>query len=102
MSSLYFAAAAALFATVFLSIVLRPLARTLNFVDRPGGRKIHSGEIPVVGGLAMFVGVGLGVAALPESVRVPVGFLVTAFVFVCLGSSMIVMDSRRRCGLSSK
>jgi UDP-GlcNAc:undecaprenyl-phosphate GlcNAc-1-phosphate transferase len=85
MVSLYFAAAAALVATVVLSIVLRPLARSLDFVDRPGGRKLHAGEVPVVGGLAMFVGLVVGLAALPELARAPTAFLATAFVFVCLG-----------------
>jgi UDP-GlcNAc:undecaprenyl-phosphate GlcNAc-1-phosphate transferase len=85
MTSLYFAAAAALVATVVLSVVLRPIARSLDFVDRPGGRKLHAGEVPVVGGLAMFIGVVLGLAVLPELARVPPVFLATAFVFVCLG-----------------
>lgn len=83
--SLYLSAAAAFFATIALTYLLRPLARSLDFVDRPGGRKLHSGEVPVVGGLAMFIGLMLGLAVLPVEVRPPASFTATAFAFVCLG-----------------
>ncbi len=36
-------------------LVLRPLAPRLGLVDQPGGRKTHSGEVPVVGGVAMYL-----------------------------------------------
>ncbi len=45
------------FAIVCLSIwLLRPLAFRLGLVDSPGGRKHHSGEIPLIGGIAIFIG----------------------------------------------
>lgn len=37
-------------------LALRPLAEVIGLVDKPGGRKTHHGEVPVVGGLAMFAG----------------------------------------------
>jgi UDP-GlcNAc:undecaprenyl-phosphate GlcNAc-1-phosphate transferase len=40
--------------SVLLILVLRPLARELQLVDRPDTRKRHSGEIPVCGGVAIF------------------------------------------------
>lgn len=43
--------------TVVLSFTLRPLAIRLHFTDKPGGRKRHLGEIPLVGGIAIFIGV---------------------------------------------
>jgi UDP-GlcNAc:undecaprenyl-phosphate GlcNAc-1-phosphate transferase len=85
MWSLYSASITALVATSFLIFALRPIARNFDFIDRPGGRKTHSGEIPVVGGLAMFIGLLLSLAMLPEEVRPPPSFTATAFVFVCLG-----------------
>lgn len=85
MQSLYLSLVAALTATVALVLLLRPVARSLDFVDRPGGRKQHSGEVPVIGGLAMFVGLVLGLSVLPEGARPPPGFTATAFAFVCLG-----------------
>ncbi|HTQ35547.1 MAG TPA: MraY family glycosyltransferase [Steroidobacteraceae bacterium] len=37
-------------------LVLRPLAEAVGLVDKPGGHKTHHGEVPVVGGIAMFAG----------------------------------------------
>jgi len=39
---------------------LRPIARGVGLIDRPGGRKMHTGEIPVIGGLAMAGGLAVG------------------------------------------
>lgn len=43
--------------TAALLLVLRPLAKSVGLVDHPGGRKTHSGSIPVIGGIAMLGGV---------------------------------------------
>jgi UDP-GlcNAc:undecaprenyl-phosphate GlcNAc-1-phosphate transferase len=85
MFNLYLSALAAFAATSVLIFALRPVARNLDFVDRPGGRKLHDGDVPVVGGLAMFLGLVIGISGLPEDTRPPVSFTATAFVFVCLG-----------------
>lgn len=42
--------------TIVLVRGLLPIATRWGFVDNPGGRKKHDGEIPLVGGLAMFGG----------------------------------------------
>lgn len=47
-------------ATVLFMFALRPVARGIGLIDLPGGRKAHVGEIPVIGGLAMLVGIILG------------------------------------------
>lgn len=39
---------------------LRPVARGVGLIDRPGGRKMHVGEVPVVGGLSMMGGLAVG------------------------------------------
>lgn len=85
MQSLYLSVGAALFGTVVLALLLRPVARSLDFVDKPGGRKQHAGEVPVIGGIAMFVGLSLGLSLLPDTARPPASFTATAFGFVCLG-----------------
>lgn len=54
--------AIAFLVSVTLMFVLRPIALRVGLVDSPGGRKTHKGEIPVIGGLAMFS--GLFVAAM--------------------------------------
>jgi UDP-GlcNAc:undecaprenyl-phosphate GlcNAc-1-phosphate transferase len=45
--------------TVFM-FMLRPLAISTGLVDHPGGRKSHIGEIPIIGGIAMFIGMFAG------------------------------------------
>lgn len=44
---------------------LRPVAIAVNLIDRPGGRKHHTGDVPVVGGLGMLLGIVLGTGVLP-------------------------------------
>lgn len=51
-----FGLALPLLVTVLFMFALRPFARSVGLIDRPGGRKMHIGEIPVIGGLAMFAG----------------------------------------------
>lgn len=46
----------ALLATLFCIRLLRPLASRIGLVDRPGGRKQHSNDVPLIGGIAMFFG----------------------------------------------
>ncbi len=53
----------ALPATVGLILFFRRNAPQLGLVDVPGGRKQHHGEVPLVGGLAMFGGLLAGALA---------------------------------------
>jgi UDP-GlcNAc:undecaprenyl-phosphate GlcNAc-1-phosphate transferase len=46
--------------TTLFMFALRPVARGVGLIDRPGGRKMHVGEIPVIGGLAMMAGLVVG------------------------------------------
>jgi UDP-GlcNAc:undecaprenyl-phosphate GlcNAc-1-phosphate transferase len=56
---------AAFVATFIFMIALRPLAIQCGIVDRPGGRKTHRGDVPVVGGLAMFAGLYVATSLIP-------------------------------------
>src|SRR5579863_3149955 len=62
-------------------LALRPVAVAINLVDSPGGRKTHHGKVPIVGGLAMFLGVIFGIG-LVESARPLTGSLISAFALV--------------------
>lgn len=44
--------------TVVFMFTLRPLAEAVGLVDIPGGRKRHNGPVPLIGGIAMSIGVG--------------------------------------------
>lgn len=56
---LFFAALAFLVAAI-TSRSLSSFASRIGLVDRPGGRKQHEGDIPITGGVAMFLGFALG------------------------------------------
>jgi UDP-GlcNAc:undecaprenyl-phosphate/decaprenyl-phosphate GlcNAc-1-phosphate transferase len=49
-----------LLVTILFMFALRPIARGMGLIDRPGGRKMHTGEVPVIGGLAMAGGLAVG------------------------------------------
>src|SRR5467141_2367772 len=51
----------ALFASLLLTVPVRALALRVGMVDLPGPRKVHLQPIPLLGGLAMYAGVVLGV-----------------------------------------
>jgi len=42
--------------TLAAMVLLRPIALRLGLFDTPGGRKSHEGNIPLIGGIAMFLG----------------------------------------------
>ena len=60
--SLIYASSIALAVSVLFMLLLRTSAGILGLIDRPGGHKTHDGEVPVIGGIAMYM--GLVVAAL--------------------------------------
>lgn len=66
MTSVIFGAAASFFICLLAIIALRPVAVVVDLVDKPGGRKTHHGEIPVVGGIAMFLGLSVGLGLVPS------------------------------------
>ena len=83
--------------TVVLTLTLRPLALRLRITDKPGGRKQHIGEIPLVGGIAMFIGILVAAMAAVQ----PTGqwtLLVPAALLVIVG----VIDDRYHVGVSAR
>ncbi len=84
------AAVAAFLVCTTLLFVLRPVAVAVGLLDRPGGHKRHRGEIPVVGGIAIFAGVAVAALAAQGLDHHAVMLLVTGFMLVGLG----VVDDR--------
>lgn len=71
--------------TVAAMLALRPLAYVVDLLDRPGGHKTHHGAVPVVGGLAMFLGLVFSLGAIPSGVGSLQFFLVSAAALVVVG-----------------
>jgi UDP-GlcNAc:undecaprenyl-phosphate/decaprenyl-phosphate GlcNAc-1-phosphate transferase len=67
-------------------VVLRRFAVSLGLVDHPDQRKQHIGDVPLVGGLAIFMGVAAGAATHGQFQEFEMVLLVTAAVLVLLGA----------------
>jgi UDP-GlcNAc:undecaprenyl-phosphate GlcNAc-1-phosphate transferase len=52
--------------TLAAILVLRPVARKVGLMDAPGGRKSHTQDTPLIGGLGIYVGLLAGCWMLPE------------------------------------
>lgn len=63
--SLLFGSVASFFVCLIAVLALRPVAVAIDLVDKPGGRKTHHGEVPIVGGIAMFLGLAVGLGLNP-------------------------------------
>src|ERR1700680_1929275 len=83
--------------TVILTLTLRPLALRLHVTDKPGGRKHHIGEIPLVGGIAMFIGILVAAMAAVQTTD-RWALLVPAALLVIVG----VIDDRYDVGASAR
>ena len=55
LSSIYITAALGFAITTALILGFRPLAGAIGLVDTPNERKVHEGEVPLVGGIAIFI-----------------------------------------------
>ena len=71
-------------------MVLRPVAVAVGLLDRPGGHKRHRGNIPVIGGIAIFCGVAVAALMTDGLGQHGVMLLVTSAMLVGLG----VVDDR--------
>ncbi len=75
----------ALFATLFCIWLLKPMALQIGFVDRPGGRKLHGVETPLIGGIAMFFGFCLALLTLECSLQPYRGLLAGSGLLLLMG-----------------
>ena len=83
---LFFGELIALFATASLIILLSSRAHHVGLVDIPCSRKLHTAEIPTVGGIAIFGGFLLALFSSPFTPVYLVGFVLPAFLLVVIGA----------------
>ena len=79
------AAAACFFASLLAMLALRPVAVAVDLVDKPGGRKLHRGDIPIVGGIAMFIGCIFGLGLVAVDIQSSSGLFAGAALVVIVG-----------------
>ena len=83
--------------TTFVSIyLLRPFAISINLLDSPNSRKRHIGAIPLIGGIAMFIGVIVGILITSNDLNQYKYFLLTSAMIVMLG----VLDDHHEISVS--
>jgi UDP-GlcNAc:undecaprenyl-phosphate GlcNAc-1-phosphate transferase len=82
---LFFSAAASFCVALLAIVALRPLAIAVDLVDKPGGRKTHHGEVPIVGGLAMLLGLLVGSGMVPLAAQPSAAFFATCALLVTVG-----------------
>ena len=78
-------AVASFFVSALAILALRPLAKAVDLIDRPGGRKNHHGNVPIIGGLAMFIAVVLGVGLVPVPGPIGGAYLAACAIVVTVG-----------------
>ncbi len=72
--------------TTFVAIfLLRPFAISINLVDKPDNRKIHTGSVPLIGGIAMFLGVVVSILAAQIDLNQYNYFLLASLIIVMVG-----------------
>lgn len=71
--------------TIAFMLALRPLAAAAGLLDRPGGRKSHLGDVPIIGGIAMFVGIFVGLTLLSGIDSLIITSLAASFLIVVVG-----------------
>ena len=75
----------------FVSIgIMSPLARATGWVDKPSLRKAHDGEIPLIGGWAIFLAVAALQLAASDEAKAPAGYWVGALLLF----SVALIDDR--------
>lgn len=74
------------FAVTFVLLwILRPLAIRLNLLDKPGGRKHHVGDIPLIGGIAIVFGFLVGLLTLSTSLITFRSYLLGLMILLVVG-----------------
>lgn len=71
---------------ISLLVIMSPVARRLGLVDRPGSRKQHVGDIPIIGGYALIGAVIVGTLVLGRPTQ-PV------LVYILVATYLVVVNS---------
>ena len=75
----------AIISTLIALRFLIPFAHHTGLIDRPVGRKQHAGEIPLIGGVAMFIAFMLAVLTMPNPPDDMHSFMFSTVVLVGIG-----------------
>ena len=86
MSVTTFGSLVSFFGVLALLRLLHPLALKIGLIDTPGGRKLHSGKIPLIGGLVIYAVLWLSAVWLPSFSETVFWLLTSAGILVLIGT----------------
>ncbi|MGO3915068.1 MAG: UDP-N-acetylglucosamine--undecaprenyl-phosphate N-acetylglucosaminephosphotransferase [Pseudoalteromonas sp.] len=95
---MYYSILVALASTYISILLLNSFAVKLGLVDRPCSRKLHKGEIPVVGGMSIFFGVVIALVTCSELNQAITLFIISAAIIVFIG----VLDDKYDLSVRSR
>ena len=76
---------------VFVGVVLaicalRTAAHRVGLIDMPGGRRMHDGHVPLVGGLAIAIGLAVALAVRGSSAPAPAALMASSLMVLAGGA----------------
>lgn len=72
--------------TFTLLIALRPVARALRLLDKPGKLKRHDGEVPLIGGIAILLGFSIALSIVPTALMQNAHLLIAGLLVALVGT----------------
>jgi UDP-GlcNAc:undecaprenyl-phosphate GlcNAc-1-phosphate transferase len=72
--------------TIAFMLALRPVATSVGLIDRPGGRKSHNGDVPIIGGMAMFIGALSGLVIIGPPTPATTSLLMASMLLIAIGA----------------
>jgi UDP-GlcNAc:undecaprenyl-phosphate GlcNAc-1-phosphate transferase len=94
----YLSITIAMVSTAMAIKFLRPLALKINLVDHPSGRKIHKGSIPLIGGIAMFIGILLSIFTTSVDTNISLYMVLVSAIITIVG----VLDDYKDLSVKSR
>ncbi|MDH5548095.1 MAG: undecaprenyl-phosphate alpha-N-acetylglucosaminyl 1-phosphate transferase [Gammaproteobacteria bacterium] len=83
------------FTTTCLFIwALQPVAEHIGLVDKPGGRKKHKGAVPLIGGIAMYIGLLTGLSIVDFPFAEIKGLIIAGGLLLAIGTIDDFVDLR--------
>jgi len=73
----------ALITTYLATFIIRKIAKKLNILDVPGDNKIHKKPMPLLGGIAIFIGISAALALNPD--------VIMKFLPILIGGAVILI-----------
>ena len=76
--------------------LLRPFAISIDLVDKPNSRKTHTGSVPLIGGIVMYIGIVVSVLTTSNDLNQLNYLLLSTLIIVIIG----VLDDHRNISVS--